>query len=418
MTRLTECIAPAFYPLHTAIKNAAVTHIIAKGGRMSTKSSWAALEIVLGIMSDKDANAVCLRKVKDTCAESVYEQCMWAIEKMGVTELWRDYKSPLKIVYKATGQAIIFRGADKPKKVKSAKLRRGYIKYIWYEEVDEFFGMAEIRMLNQTFMRGGPQFFCLMTYNPPKSPNSWMNVEAKLSRPDRIVHTSDYRSVPRDWLGNTAIREAEHLKDTNYDAYRHEYLAHEIGTGGQIFTKLKIRRVSDEEIEGYDLIRRGLDFGFTPHPMAQVDVYYNKNHKRIVVFREIYQAELSNARAIDLIKANGLRQPLYADSAEPKSIAEYKANGIAIYPAIKGPDSIDYGIKFLQDLHEIIIDDVRCPNTAQEFLHYELDKDNKGHWKAGYPDRNNHSIDAVRYAMEQDMRKSGIRFVSKRNLSI
>jgi phage terminase large subunit len=68
----------------------------------------------------------------------------------------------------------------------------------------------------------------------------------------------------------------------------------------------------------------------------------------------------------------------------------------------KGPDSIEYGIKFLQDLEAIIIDDNRCPETAREFLTYELDKDANGNFKAGYPDKNNHSIDSVRYAMNDE----------------
>ncbi|MNZ84424.1 Phage terminase large subunit [compost metagenome] len=68
----------------------------------------------------------------------------------------------------------------------------------------------------------------------------------------------------------------------------------------------------------------------------------------------------------------------------------------------KGPDSIEYGIKFLQSLEAIIIDDKRCPETSREFLTYELDKDANGNFKAGYPDKNNHSIDSVRYAMNDE----------------
>jgi phage terminase large subunit len=91
-----------------------------------------------------------------------------------------------------------------------------------------------------------------------------------------------------------------------------------------------------------------------------------------------------------------------ADSAEPKSISELAQYGLRIGGAKKGPDSIEYGIKFLQDLEAIIIDDTRCPETAREFLTYELDKDANGNFKSGYPDKNNHSIDAVRYMMNDE----------------
>ena len=109
-------------------------------------------------------------------------------------------------------------------------------------------------------------------------------------------------------------------------------------------------------------------------------------------------------RAAEIIKReNPDNKIITCDSAEPKSIAEMKSYGLRVRGAKKGPDSVEYGIKFLQDLEEIIIDPRRCPNTAKEFLNYELGKDVRGNFKAEFPDKDNHSIDAVRYAMEDDM---------------
>lgn len=100
------------------------------------------------------------------------------------------------------------------------------------------------------------------------------------------------------------------------------------------------------------------------------------------------------------------------DSAEPRTIAEFKALGLNIKGVKKGPDSVNYGIKFLQDLEEIVIDQERCPNTAREFLGYEYEKDSNDNFKSDYPDRDNHSIDAVRYALRDYMRnKTGIKFL-------
>ena len=65
-------------------------------------------------------------------------------------------------------------------------------------------------------------------------------------------------------------------------------------------------------------------------------------------------------------------------------------------------------MKFLHDLETIIIDNKRCPNTAREFLGYEYEQDKEGNFKSCYPDKNNHSIDAVRYALEDDMRGATI----------
>jgi phage terminase large subunit len=99
-------------------------------------------------------------------------------------------------------------------------------------------------------------------------------------------------------------------------------------------------------------------------------------------------------------KSNGM---ITCDSAEPKSIADMRSYNLRVKGAKKGPDSVEFGIKFLQDLEEIIIDPERCPNTAREFINYELEKDAKGNFKAEFPDKDNHSIDAVRYSEEDDM---------------
>lgn len=96
-----------------------------------------------------------------------------------------------------------------------------------------------------------------------------------------------------------------------------------------------------------------------------------------------------------------------ADSAEPKSVGDYRDYGALCRPAIKGPDSVRYGIKWLQSLKSIVIDPVRCPETAKEFQNYEYERTDDGDIISGYPDENNHSIDSVRYAMERVWRRKG-----------
>ncbi|SCW86227.1 phage terminase, large subunit, PBSX family [Paenibacillus tianmuensis] len=402
---LTNLIAPSFYDIHHALKEDRYTHYWLKGGRGSTKSSFISIEIILGMMRDPDANAVALRKVKENLRESVYEQLLWAIDVLGVSHLWHDSVSPMSLTYMPTGQKIIFRGADKPKKVKSSKLRRGYIKYVWYEEIDEF-APGDIRTINQTFLRGGPTFTVLYSFNPPQSQRNWVNGEVTEKRADRLVHHSTYETVPREWLGEQFIIEAEHLKKTKPAAYDHEYLGEVTGTGGEVFTNLAFREITDEEIKIFDQIRRGVDFGYGKDPFHYGVMHFDKTRRRLFIFHELQKLQLSNRKAVEHIKAeNKSNRQVIADSAEPKSIAEMKECGIRIKGAKKGPDSVDYGIKFLQDLEEIIIDGERCPNTKREFYGYELDPDGNGGFKAGYPDRDNHSIDTARYALEDDMKK-------------
>lgn len=413
--KLSEIIAPSFHSLHVDIKKNKYTEYMLKGGRGSTKSSFTAIEIILGMMRDAErgefTNAVALRKVKDTLKDSVFEQLAWAIEVLGVSDEWHIPQSKLEITYIPTGQKILFRGADKPKKIKSTKVKKGYIKYIWYEELDEFFGPEEIRTINQSLMRGGEIFVVFYTYNPPKSSRSWVNQEAKIPKSGRKVHHSDYRSVPSTWLGKVFIAEAEHLKKTNEMAYRHEYLGEEVGTGLEVFTNVTLREITDEEIRVFDRIKQGLDFGYAADPVAFEKMHYDKTRKKLYFFYEFSGIKVSNRKLYSNIKDHALDMTI-ADSAEPKSIDELKGYGMRIKGAKKGPDSVDYGMKFLsEEIEEIIIDPVRCPRAAKEFINYALETDKNGEVKSVYPDKDNHTIDAARYGLEDDMKFSKLEFL-------
>jgi len=413
--KLSGLIAPSFYCVHKAIKENLYTEYMLKGGRGSTKSTFASVEIILGIMRDAQkseyTNAVALRKVKDTLKDSVYEQLEWAIDKLGVSDKWKCTKSPMEMVYLPTGQKILFRGADKPKKIKSTKVKKGYIKYIWYEELDEFYGPEEIRTINQSLMRGGEKFIVFYTYNPPKSSRSWVNQEAKIQKAGRLVHHSDYRSVPVEWLGSIFLVEAKHLEKTNEMAYRHEYLGEETGTGLEIFRNVTLRKITDEEIKVFDRIRQGLDFGYAADPVAFEKMHYDKTRRKLYLFYEFSGLQISNRKLHNSINEHTSHMTI-ADSSEPKSIAELKSYGMRIKGAKKGPDSVDYGIKFLsEEIEEIIIDPERCPRAAKEFINYALETDKNGEVISTYPDKDNHTIDAVRYALEDDMRQASIKIL-------
>lgn len=419
MSRLTDIIAPSFYELYYDISDEKYTHYWLKGGRGSTKSSFISVMVILGMMENADANAVAIRKVAANLKDSVYEQLLWAIDKLGVSAQWTAKLSPLELIYNPTGQRILFRGADKPKKLKSTKVSKGYIRYVWYEECDEFVGMQELRTINQSLMRGGRKFDVFYSYNPPKSQRNWVNQEVLIKHESKRVHESDYLSVPAKWLGEQFFIEAEHLKKINPEAYRHEYLGEVTGTGGEVFTNISIRTLTDAEIKSFDRIKRGIDFGYAADPFTYVLCHFNRKRKTLYIFDEIYKVGLSNAKAAEEIKAKGeYSQVITADSAEPKSIAELKSYGLRVRGAKKGPDSVEYGIKFLQSLEQIVIDNIRCPNAAQEFINYELEPDGNDGYKSGYPDKNNHAIDAVRYAMEDETVNRKARVISRDDFGI
>lgn len=407
MIRLSELIINRFYNVHKDIKKRGHTHYWMIGGRGSTKSSFISLEIVTNIIEDPECNAICFRKIGKDIEESVYNQILWAIDVLGVNDFFKAYKSPYRIVYTPTGQIIAFRGLDDAKKTKSIKLKKGYYKISWFEELDEFSGIEEIRKAEQSVMRGGNQFIAFKSYNPPQNINNWVNKEVKHDRPDRMVTHNTYLDVPKEWLGEQFFIEAEFLKEFNEIAYRHEYLGEVTGTGGVIFQNVKDMQISDEMIKTFDNLREGLDWGFAADPFAWNKMNYDKTRRVLYIYDEIHKIGLTNDRAMEELTPKN-QTYITADSAEPKSIEEFRINNFQIKGAVKGPDSVRYGIKWLQKLAAVYIDKKRCPHTYDEFSLYELEKDKNGDFKDKYPDKNNHHIDAVRYALEDDMNNSYI----------
>lgn len=410
--RLSDVVAPHFYALHCDIVRHGHTYYWLEGGRGSTKSSEISLEIPQLLIKNPDCHAVVLRKVGNTIKTSVYPQMQWGIDALGLTSKFRFKTSPHEITYRKTGQKILFFGVDDPQKIKSIKLPFGYIGVVWFEELDQFGGMEEIRSLNQSLLRGGPRFWEFCSFNPPKSQNNWVNEEKLADDPDRLVHHSTYLGVPREWLGERFFEDAEKLKRKNEMAYRHEYMGEVTGTGGAVFDNVEDTTMSDEQVSSFDRLYFGLDFGFAVDPLAFICMYYDKKRRELYIYDELYGQKMTNRTAARRIKPLLHGHPITADSAEPKSIAEMRDFGLRVDGAKKGPDSIDYGIRWLQSLDHIYIDKRRAPNAYREFIGYEYERNRDGQFISAYPDKNNHAIDAVRYGLEPVMR--GDRIVAKR----
>ena len=409
--QLSKTMAKPFWPIHQDVKRHGHTYYICGGGRGSTKSSYISQEILLLLMQHPECNAVILRKVANTLRNSVYRQMEWALDTLHLGEYWKKTVNPMEFIRRSTGQKILFLGVDDKSKMKSLKMPHGYVGVVWYEELDQFSGMEEIRSVNQSLLRGGPVFWCFGSYNPPQSANNWVNEEMLLDQPDRLVHHSDYRSVPADWLGAQFLEDADRLRRRNERAYRHEYLGEVTGTGGTVFENVRERAITEEEMAGFDRLYYGLDFGFAVDPLAFVCMHYDRKREILYIFDEIYEPKLTNSRAAAMIRGKMTESGyVRADSAEPKSIRELAELGVRIYGARKGPDSVDYGIRWLQSLDEIVIDKRRCPNTYREFVGYEYERNRDGQFISAYPDKDNHAIDAVRYGCEDLMpAKAGIR---------
>jgi PBSX family phage terminase large subunit len=424
---LEDCIIEDFEPILEDIFEHRHSRYIFPGGRGSTKSSFVggiAIPMLLTIYPN--IHAVCFRKIANTIQTSIFPQVVWGIYQLGLEKLFKipkSYSTPIE--YIPTGQRIYFMGLDDPQKVKSIKVPFGYIAVNWFEELDQYAGEAELRKVTQSTKRGGQLFWDFRTFNPPISKNNWANEYVEdfelYPKKNTLVVRSTYLQVSENWLGDEFLEEAEELKEKDYKAYEHEYLGIPVGTGGDVFPN-----ASDLDMEQmvtiggdrlvpmwktFDEIYNGIDWGFAKDPFRYVRLYFDKKHLDVYIFDEYNTIKTRNETVFhilyDELKKVSREECVIADSAEEKSIADFKAYGAFIRGADKGPDSVRYGIKWLQGLNHIYIDARRCPETYKEFTQYEYEQDREGNFISAYPDENNHSIDAVRYALQKYANRKG-----------
>lgn len=403
---MSDLIGPSFYELHHQINAGGIDEVWLPGGRGSLKSSFISIKIGEGLQRDHQAHAVIGRRYANDILDSVFGQMQWAMAQLGVDHLWKFITSPYQATNLRTGQKILFKGADDPTKLKSLNLSFGYVKYFWGEEVDQFGGPEDLRNFAQSLFRGGGtgqiSFF---SFNPPKSARSWANAEVKIPKPGRLVMRSTYETVNPAWLGERFFRDMEFLRQINPPAYRHEYLGEEIGTGLEVFNNVEIRAMDDDEVAALTNIRQGLDWGYAADPVWLGRVSYDRKRRWVYICGERSGVGVSNRALDDMTPEEWKRTLTVCDSSEPKSRDEMIGDyGWKMIAAAKIPGSVESGVKWLQGLAKIIIDPIRAPRAAHEFVNYALEVTRSGEVISRYPDKDNHAIDGTRYALEQDMR--------------
>lgn len=421
-----ELVAPSFFDLLKAVLRHTYREFCLIGGRGSTKSSFISLAIICIIVMFPKVNALVCRKYSNTLRDSVLEQLQWAIDKLNLNHLFRCTVSPMKIEYIPTGQQIIFRGVDKPVKLKSLKLKNGYFGVLWFEESTEF-KPDEVRSVKQTVMRGGEDFWIFDSFNPPVNRNNWKNKDALIDKPGRIVHKSDFREVPVEWLSQAFIDEAEWLQANNPRLYQNEYLGECTGSGLDVFENIKDTPMTDEQIGKFDYFFHGVDWGYFPDPWMYGAMAYKPATRELFIFDELKAYKKGNKETSDLL-LNYIRDSkhwvwynnsipespaevgvkLVPDSAEPKSIADYRAYGWQCHEPTK-TGLRDYGFKWLQSLAAIHIDRARCPEAWEEFNGYEHETNRDGEIISTYPEgQKDHFLAVTRYAMESVYTRRGL----------
>ena len=405
-------IADSFHPLIRAVREKKYREFVLDGGRGSTKSTTVFTLLFEIIKNNPQMHALVVRQVANTLRDSVYAQMRWSLEKQAENPLfdrdnWQFKVSPLEIIYKPTGQKIYFRGADDPGKIKSIKVPFGYIGVLIFEELDQFGGEEPVRKIEQSAIRGGDDAYIFKMFNPPISRNNWANKYVNTPKETMLVHHSTYLDVPPEWLGRPFIEEAEHLKAVNPDAYAHEYLGEAVGMGTEIFPRVEIRTITDEEIQRQERIYQGQDWGWEPDPKAFIRLSYSHATETIMLLDELGGTCIRTRDMAQQIIDKGYNDyEIRCGVDEIEHINDFKDMGLMARRAIVTPGSVRRTHEWLQ-CRKIVIDPARTPRAYKEFTEYEHDVDKNGEVIDGYPDRNNHWIDAVRYATSPLSMKRG-----------
>ena len=309
--RLSKLIIPAFYPTF----NTRTPRQIDEGGRGTTKTSKNAIQVSYSGISEKDCSIVVMRRNTNKIRRSVYSEVKKACSRLGLLEKI-DYKatvSPFQIHFKDTGNNIFFTGVDSIDDVKGFVDENKPIKIVWIDELTEFFeksveeGEEMIDNIEATFSRGNDDWFVMMfSFNPPRNPNhpimQWYN---KMKKRNDVSHThTTYLDVPQEWLGKSFIRQAEALKQSDEELYRHIYLGECVGTRGRIYTIKNSNLVDTTDKRIFDFYTMGVDIGLSKSATTFCLTgfrYVNVNGERKLIARTLkeYCHRNSEHREID-----------------------------------------------------------------------------------------------------------------------
>lgn len=417
VVKMSDCIGPAFYEIYRLIRDQEIAleqgqeltnqiyELWLTGGRGSLKSSFASILIARGLKTYPDAHAIILRRWENDLNDSVFSQMKWAFDMVGTYHEWQFITRPMRARNNKTGQVVIFKGGDDPIKLKSLKIPRGYVKYLWNEEVNQFRGPEDLRNIEQSVFRGekSNRTLSINSYNPPKSEREWVNKEVRLKVPGRFVHESNYLQAPQEWLGKRFFIKANTLKELNLAAYENEYMGKITGTGNEVFKNIKSVQFDKAELDAMTNVRQGLDWGYSINPLSLVRTSYDARRNVLRIFDEIFQLGWGNPELDDRADLEWKRITTYGDSAEPKSCDEMRKYEWKLVNSYKPKNSVRQGIKWLQNLAAIEIDMVRCPNTLNQFLQYNYTLTPDGKTLDDFPDKENDAIDATRYSQQENI---------------
>lgn len=377
---------------------------------MSKKSKTAAIWFIHNIMKYPGANALVIRKTFNTLRTSVFTDLKWAIHRLGVDNYWTCTNSPLEMVYKPTGQKIYFRGLDDPLKVTSISVDVGALCWCWFEEFYEITKEEDFDFVDES-IRGEvkPPLFkqITMTLNPWNEMHFAKRRFFDVVDDNILAMTTNY--FCNEWLDEADRLLFEEMKKNRPSRYKVAGLGEWGIAEGLIFDNWRVEDLTDK-IPHFDNVYNGLDFGYSGDYTALIRAHLDKARKIIYVFDEYYALKLLTKDLVPILNEKIGREYVMCDSASPERIDELAINGIRAAGGIK--QQINFGISWLLG-YEIIIHK-NCTNFIREISGYRWAGDKFGNALSKPVGKDDHGIDALRYAfnpvMLQGEIKAGVRF--------
>lgn len=390
---------------------------VVKGSRASKKSSTTALNMIYRLMKYPESNILVVRKTYRTLQDSCFAQLKWACNRLNVTDFFDFKVNPLEIVYKPTGQKILFRGLDDPLKVTSVTVDVGVLCFLWFEEAYEITSEDDFNMLDESIRGEVPKGLfkqITLSFNPWNERHWIKSRFFDVKDDDILAMTTNYTC--NEWLDDADKRVFERMKVQNPRRYQVAGLGNWGIVDGLVYENWEEKEFKIDDCLNCKTVC-GLDFGYTNDPTAFFIGFLDEEDKKLYVWDEIYQKGLSNKKIYDAIDSRGYRKErIIGDSAEPKSIDELKGYGLRIKGAKKGRDSITNGIQWIQDLKIIV--HPRCVNFLTEISNYQWDKDKFGKSLNKPVDEFNHLMDAMRYALEEYTKSKRLKSIDKSILGL
>lgn len=368
------------------------------GGSSSGKSFFLSDKIVLDNLDG--CNWLCCRNVSNTIKRSIFNEVTKSISSMGLKQYYSINKSDMIITCKLNEKQILFCGLDDPEKVKSITPANGVLERIFIEEATEIKRDAYLQLKKRLRGKSAKSKHIYMAFNPILK-SHWIYKEFFGGwQDDKTVYEDDKLLIVKTTYKDNMFLTAEDralLEDETDPYFYNVYTLGNWGVlGNVIFKNWRVEDLSDR-IQSFDNIYCGADFGYSIDPNALIKLHLDRKRKKIYIFDEWYQAGMSDEELVRVGKQFFGTQLVGCDSAEPKTIDLLAMNGINAYPAIKGADSINRGIRYLQG-YEIIIH-IKCQNFKNEIEQYHWQEDKYGNAMAKAVDVNNHLLDSTRYAL-------------------